>query len=155
MTFKRIIKTLFVCYIIFSCNSMSRQPDKTRKGLTEFQAIFVNMRSNADKLVFKRYYLNPDSNITGDYTNVVWADSTNDLKKIADFNHLLTGIQDRGYCCCLRRHYTISFYKGKQELGYYCADTASPRNMVTLFDESYQTSYCIDLTIWNSYLQNK
>lgn len=89
MIFKKTIKTLFIYFvtiIVLSCNTPSTHSDKPlqdQKRLNEFQAIFVNMRSNADKLVFK---LNPDSNVRGDYDAVVWTDSIRDLKKMADFN---------------------------------------------------------------------
>jgi hypothetical protein len=158
--FKTFIKTLFVCFLIVnipSCNSTTSHSNKIRKqkNLNEFQAKFLNMRSFADKLVFKQYYLNPDSNIRGDYSKPVWVDSTNDVKKIADFNGLFKDVDDGGYCCCPWRHYTVSFYKDNKELGYYCMDTVGIKDAITFFDESMQTSYVIDLKTWNSYLERK
>ena len=159
MVLKKIFKPLFVSLVIISfssCNSTSTGSDKkikSKNGLNEFQAIFVNMRSSADKLVFKRHYLNPDSNIHADYDSVVWVDPTNDLKRIDSFDRLFTDIRDGGYCCCRPCHYTVSFYKDNNKLGFYCVDTSG--GTATFFDESWQTSYRIDLNTWNSYLLDK
>ena len=155
---KIIVPLLFYVFIlnIFSCDSTSNHSEKIRpakKGLNEFETIFVNMKSAADKLVFKRYYLNPDSNITRDFASVIWADSTTEQKKIGRFNRLFTGIENRGYCCCIITHYTVSFYQNNKELGLYCVDTSSLKGIASFFDQSYQTSYCIDLNVWNSYLR--
>ena len=97
-TFSALILSLF----LIGCQPYESPVDKVLKentGLTNFQNKWIQMKSNCNKLVFKKYYL-PDSTISRDLKSIVWADSTVNLRKIERFSQLFTNIKDGGYCCC-------------------------------------------------------
>ena len=172
MTIKKTVQTLIIVIIainIIGCNSSTSKSDKAdphssnprtdkvnldKKLLTLFQKEWNQMRLKSNKLVLKRYYLNPDSNISRNLKRVVWTDSTIDSKKISYFSQLFTDAIDGGYCCCPYSYYSVSFYKDSHKLGVYFVDTSITKGKAMFFDGSYQTSYFIDLKDWKAFIQD-
>jgi hypothetical protein len=93
----------------------------------------------------KRYDLGADSNVVRNLYNVVWTNTIIDPERIEKFNYAFSSVKDRGYCCCMKTHYTVTFYKNNSELELYYIDTTEIKDKIVLFGGSYQTSYIIRL----------
>lgn len=113
------------------------------------------MKSNCIKLVFKKYYLNPDSNTIRDIDNIVWTDSTSNPIKIDRFIKLFNNINDDGYCCCPFGHYSISVINDSNVVREYFIDTITTKGKAMFYDDQYQTSHYIKLQDWNLFLKDK
>jgi hypothetical protein len=159
---------LITAIVAFSCNhsnpeisiptnepiNIGTKKNADSKILSTYHEDWIEMRTKSDKLVFKRYFLDPNSNLHRDLNKMTWMDSTVDAQKISEFNLLLDDVPNQGYCCCPVSNYSISFYKDQKEIGVYFIDTISTVAKAMFFDDDYQTSYSIDLEDWNAFISD-
>jgi hypothetical protein len=113
------------------------------------------MKSKCNILVIKKFYISPKTNVSRPSSNEIWHDSISTVAKINQFRQLFTDSIDGGYSCCPDGHFSISFYKDKNKLGQYFIDTSNLNDKVLFYDIDFQTSYFVELTKWNEFLQNK
>ncbi len=143
--------------VLSSCNSTDIETDKTsnHKKIDNKKDEFKELFNNTNCIVFKLYDLSAESNLLQDLTKVIWTDSIKDLKAIKTFNNLFKSVENGGYYCCPKTHYTISFYKDNIKIKTYYVDTADIKNEVTVFGPSNQASYIITLKDFNSFIRRK
>lgn len=121
--------------------------------MTSSQQEWIRMRSNSNKLIIKRHYLNPDSNVIRCTNCQTWSDSTTEQQTIAKFNKLFHDVEDYGYCFPSLGHFSVIFFSDTTELGKYFVDTLTIKGKARFSDASYQTSYSIDTREWNTFLK--
>lgn len=49
---------------------------------------------------YKKFYLDPKTNIVRTFSGEIWKDSIINVQKINQFRQLFTDSIDGGYCCC-------------------------------------------------------
>ncbi|SKC84394.1 hypothetical protein [Ohtaekwangia koreensis] len=142
---KLLIFPLFFVTLLVS-NSCVSKVDKDE---------FHQTCENSDRLIVKRYDLGTDSSVVRNLHDVVWTNTITDSKRIGKINHLFSSVKDGGYCCCMKTHYTMTFYKNNTELGVYSVDTTEIKDKIVLYGKSYQTSYIVELKDLHAIISDK
>ncbi|NMM47621.1 hypothetical protein [Marinigracilibium pacificum] len=166
MKYQKLFQITIIVILVFqlSCNSNKPDNNLSQKTKSEIENIENNIAKkyknnlkllglNSNKLVFKRYYLDPDSNILRDPNSITWSDSTVSPIKIKHFNKLFEKSINKGYCCCPFSYYSITFYKDEYKLGMYFVDTLNLNGKAMVFDKNFQTSYFINKKEWELFLE--
>ena len=158
MTTKLLIFLTFAFFASLTLNSCSSKDN----SVVENKPIYVKPKDkfhqtcdSSNKLIFTRYDIGPDSHLLQDLDKTIWKNTITDLAKVEKFRNLFDSVKNGGYCCCMRTHYTVSFYKDNIELGLYYIDTTDIKDKIVLFGQSFQTSYIIKLKDLNSILLDK
>lgn len=147
--------TICTSLIITSCKPKGATYRETTPINVNSKDNFHQICDSSNKLVFKLYDLGSDSNQIQNLDSVVWENIITDQEKIKRFNNLFAQVKNGGYCCCIKAHYTVSFYKDNKELGLYYIDTTDIKDKIILFGQSYQSSYIIKLKDLNEILLGK
>jgi hypothetical protein len=148
MTTKKLIYLIFslgATLLISSCR-FNNNTAENKSANTTTRDRLKQICSTSNKLVFKRYDLSADSSLLQDLNSVVWQTTITDLDKIKKFNDLFVSVKNSGYCCCMKTHYTVTFYEDTTTLGLYYIDTTNVNDKIVLFGQSYQTSYMFKLS---------
>jgi hypothetical protein len=142
-----IFSTVALIFLLLmsACGSHTESVTENKPVTKNDKDEFHQILDSSNKLVFKRYDLSADSNLLQDLDKVLWQDTINAQDKIKKFNKLFSFVENGGYCCCMKTHYTVSFFNDKDSLGTYYIDTADIKDKIVLFGQSYQTSYIIKL----------
>ena len=158
MTIKKFIYfvlTFSTSVTINSCNSKDTSIADTKPVYINSKDKFHQTCDSSNKLIFTCYDLGVDSHLLEDLHKAIWKDTIKDLTKVKEFKNLFDSVKDGGYCCCMKTHYTISFYKDNTQLGLYYIDTTDIKDKIILFGQSYQTSYIIKLKDLNAIILDK
>ena len=159
MTVKKNIFAIAISLISLTINSCDSNDDANiisqSSPLIKKVDEFKQIRDSSNILVIKLYDLGSDSSLGQDLSNGIWQDSINDTKRIEDFGNLFKFVKNGGYCCCAKTHYTLKFYKNRNELDTYYVDTTDVLDKVTVFTSAYQNSYIISLKDFNSFIRKE
>lgn len=152
---KNIFSIIVISLISLTVNSCHSHDDANKTSQSETITIkndeFKQVRDSSNALVIKRYDLGSDSSLGQDLSKVIWQDTIKDLNRLQAFGDLFNSVENSGYCCCAKTHYTLTFYSNRKELATYYVDTADIKNEATVFTNAYQNSYIIPLKSFNSY----
>jgi hypothetical protein len=160
MTIKQAIValiTILLSLTIISCDTTEVETSKVIQNnkIAIQKDEFKQICDSSNNLVLKLYKHGSDSSNVEELTKLVWQDSIIDLKRIESFRILFKSIENGGYCCCARNHYTVTFYRDKYKLDTYQIDTSEIKDNITLFSNGFQHSYIIPLKDFNSFIRKK
>ena len=77
--------------------------------------------------------------------------STENSIQIQNFKDLFKNSIKTSYCCCPQANYKIVFYRNREIIDYYFANTEI-KDSVIVFQKSYQSSQKIEKSGWNKLL---
>ena len=152
-----VIMTMSFPVFLNSCGSNNTDTNNTHKTnkLSIPKDNFKQICDSSNILVLKLYRHDSDSTYDRESPELIWQDSILADFKINKFRTLFKSVENGGYCCCARDHYTVTLYRNNKELDMYQIDTSEIKDNITLFSNGYQASYVIPLKDFNSFVRGK